>query len=223
MKPFLSGCLGRHLCRHAPVRPPRLAGILATLLFVGFALSGANAQPAVPASFDFDTSPDTVVLSYTEKHALLPNDVPPLLRVYGDGRVHVHIPPYMKQAGDYEYHLAPGELRALMIFIGSMGVTEFDEGTAIADRNAAEVAIFEQTGELFHVSDETVTQIELNLANYRAPGLSGAIANFNKQVRWANLDIDVTRYPQLTDLKNLHAVVTRIRAILRDPELRLVK
>ena len=71
---------------------------------------------------------DEPVIEYNLVHGMLAQPDPvPLLRVYGDGRVHVHFPAYMKRAGDYELLLNQVELDELLRQLDDNGIMSFDK------------------------------------------------------------------------------------------------
>ena len=92
----------------------RLASILlASALLAGSAVAQTPSlrDPAVRYSRD----PQAIVASFTEVLAEMDDPDPgPSVTVYGDGRVLVHYPHYMKRAGDWELRLSGEELDALI-------------------------------------------------------------------------------------------------------------
>ncbi len=93
-----------------------MRGSTAACLAVVVALHLAPGQErAVAEALDWVRSPDHLVMSFTRTHDMIAeNDPVPLARVFGDGRVLVHIPAYMHGAGDYQMYLDDAEVRALI-------------------------------------------------------------------------------------------------------------
>ena len=73
----------------------------------------AQAEPA--SSVAWSATDDQPILTFTRSYTLLAeNDPVPELRIYGDGRVLVHVPAYKPGAGDYTRWLSGTELQALL-------------------------------------------------------------------------------------------------------------
>lgn len=200
-------------------RFPVWAPLCALVLMLATAVSAA--PPAVPG-FKLPADPNTPVIEYgLHHHMLAEQDPAPLLRIYADGRVHVHRPLYMKQAGDYEFKLSPLELTGLIRSLALDGVIDFDR-TRVEDRKQASEAQRRAAGQYFEISDTTETVITLRLAEYRQPGTAVPVQGLARQVRWPNLDNDSRRYPDLPEIQGLATASARLHALLDDTRLRPV-
>ena len=88
----------------------------------------ASGEKTAGFSFSTDVAATEPVIHYQQNIHMLANiDDRPSLTVYGDGRVLVHFPVYMKRAGDYEMQLDETELVSLLQSLSANGVIDFDE------------------------------------------------------------------------------------------------
>jgi len=131
------------------------------------ALTAFSQTVAVPAqlSYEVSSSPDVVVLQLSQDLGIQDADETPLVRVYGNGRVAVHFPDYMRKAGDYELKLSAGAFRELVRTAADV-VLPFDSTAT----EALVLALEEEArddGLLFSVSDEATTIPEVRVARYR--------------------------------------------------------
>ena len=190
------------------------------------AASLALVAPPVAAqapAVELPQSAAAVVVEYTVFHQMLAdNDPTPLLRVYADGRVRVHYPVYMSRAGDYETLLAPDELQGLLADLVADGVLDFDAEATLADRAAAAAAA-RAAGRLYHVSDVSVTRIDVRVGSYRAPGTSQAIPDFEKNVAWPNVYTDARRFAGVSGVQGLARAEERLRAIMQRDDLTRIR
>ena len=96
-------------------RSPTAAGFLAIALLLHPDVGTAAQDEAPSEAVSYSRAPQEVVVSYLEELGLLVDEDPgPSLKVYGDGRVEVHYPAYMKRAGDYRLRLSDSEMGALL-------------------------------------------------------------------------------------------------------------
>ena len=103
-------------------------------VFLSFQTSALFAQKIVAsgeqsAGFRFDdTATAEPILAYQQNIDMLSAiDDKPTLRVFGNGRVSVHRPVYMKKSGDFEMQLSDAELVSLMRDLSNNGIMVFDE------------------------------------------------------------------------------------------------
>ena len=172
--------------------------LLVSLLFLlhgaATAENGKSAEKTHPA-FKYSETAAEPVIEYNLVHDMLAEPDPtPLLRVYGNGRVHVHYPVYMKKAGDYELQLSKPELNALIRELANDGIIDFDKGKAIGRRNQLETEQRAATGMLYYISDTTETVIDIRLDEYQRSPSDNRISNLNKHFSWENLEQDAHRY-----------------------------
>ena len=187
------------------------------VLAAGFCASGALAQVVA-----YDRSGETVVLRYQEIiGGLAAEDPGPRVEVYGDGRVVVHYPGYMKQAGTYTTQIAPSEVDALVANAVAGGVIDFDqEATAAEVRAAAAKQNLQRraTGETIvtDVSDPSTTVIEATVI----PATGKRSGKVVGRARWTGLERDAERYPEVEPLSRLAAIEKKMRALMARDDLR---
>lgn len=183
----------------------------------------ASPQPDADAGrerFVYSTDSADVVVAFSEHFAATGDaDRGPSLRVFGDGRVEVHYPRYMKRAGDWHLQLPTAELRALVGGLVARGVAEFD-AAAMQQRKRAKRDEAQAAGSLFAVFDASTTHIELYLDRYRPADLSKPeIRDLRKVIRWTALRADARRYPGISELAELAAAQTELLAVMERPDL----
>ena len=195
-----------------------LAVVLVVVGF-GFGMGAAaqtNAEATGPAVFEYSRDPSTVLVYYRDRLVALQDEDPgPTLTVYGDGRVAVHYPRYMKRAGDYTLQLGPEELGGLMRSLASRRLVEFDE-PAVRQRKAEAAR---SRAQLFEVFDATTTEIELRVERYQPAAGAPEFRNVHKRVAWHGLRADAKRYPEVTELGDLVAAHRELQALMERPDL----
>ena len=195
--------------------------VIAALPFCAYA-PGATAAPGDSHPwFTLAEDSSEPVIEYTLVHHLLrAGDPEPLLRIYADGRVRVHLPTYMKRAGDYELHLSPEQLNELVRALARDGIMDFDPAMTRQQVASLRQQQREATGILRDISDATDTHIRVRLAAYRRKPASPRIDNLDKRFSWRNLEHDAKRYPQSTALQQADAGARRLHGFLDHADLR---
>jgi len=185
---------------------------------LGFAaLSVGLALPAIGADGRLARSTDaaTVVVSYAETLGEIGlADAGPSVRLYGDGRLEVHYPRYMKRAGEWTAQLAPAEVDGLVAALADDGVLDFDvaavrraqRDAAAARRQAAALGGQPVTFEVTSDADTATIEVHLNSAH--------------KKVAWHGLRADARTYPEIADIQRLAAAERRLRALMERGDLR---
>jgi hypothetical protein len=196
-----------------------LFGVLLAVCVIvpeAYAQNGIGAYPQIR----FSSNAVDPVIEYTLVHHMLAEQDPqPLLRVYGSGRVHVHLPLYMKRAGDYELHLTRTELDKLLHSLVQDGIIDFDHAAVKQQKQQIASQQRASAGVLFHVSDVTETVINIKLDEYqRGPGTS-RIAGLKRQFTWKNLEHDAKRFRQLNTLQGAAAATQRLHSFINHPGL----
>ena len=107
--------------------------------------------------------------------------------VYEDGVALVHYPEYMVKAGDYTVQLSPSEVKQLRLALEHPLVQGFNPAAIKAQKRAIDA----QSDELFAISDDTWSDFEIELNGAR------------KRIRWANLPIEASRYPDIGVFRRL--------------------
>ena len=208
---------------------PLLALLLALLLSVHcstvLASRSIESTPA-RAGFSFDDSgakPDPVV-EFRQHVSMLANvDDRLSMQVYGDGRVLVHYPVYMKRAGDYEMQLDGDELVELIATLADDGVMDFDHrkvSDRIHDRRLEKISRAKRgEDQLFAVSDAVDSIIEIRLDEYRSNSGSAVKKNFTRRFKWRDIEHDARSYSDETDIVRANRSVQNLRGMMKDARL----
>ena len=196
-----------------------LGRVLAACLTMAAIAAPAHAQLAFQASED----PSRVVIQLTQDVGIEGDDTP-MLRIYGDGRVLVHFPVYMRRAGDYSLQLDPAALNGLLrTFVGG-GLVDFNpesvkseiQQVGLARRQAAL-----QTGDPVTVttrSDDTLVSLTVQLDSYT--GADGAARqDVSAGIAWAGVQHDARDFPGVVLLQRLAAFERQLVALTEHPDL----
>lgn len=196
-------------------------GILARPgLALALAALGPAAAVTAQSSYELSSSPDVVVLQLAEDVGIRDADDTPLVRVYGDGRVAVHFPAYMRRAGDYELTLPESTVREL---VGTAVDTLLSFDAAAAETEVLALEAAERSdGLIVDVSDAATTILEVRLERYRPEGAAGDIRDGVKRVAWRGLVNDAGRFGDVGALRELAGIRRRLRALADHPDLRAV-
>ena len=146
-------------------------------------------------------------------------DPVPLLRIYGDGRLHVHRPPYLKNAGDYVLQLQPGELAELVRLIADRGIIDFDTAAAKQEQQQLRAARRAASGRVYHVSDATDTVIRIRLDKFQRTAASKSLTGFDRQITWRNLEMDARQFSSSARLQDAATVAGALHDLTNHPEL----
>ena len=208
----------------------RCSAIIACMIFLfsGLLATGVHAQQG--GSFMYSSDADAVILQFSEEIGMLEKTDPtPILTVYGDGRINVHFPVYMKKAGDYRMQLTKHELSSLLTSMIEKGVMEFDVKAAKAmKKNAArqrrEAAKSRgETPELLHHSDGETIVIEIHLDQYRPSGNSGPMReNVRKKISWHGLRRDAEQNPGIASLKGMADATRELEGLVEHKDLKKI-
>lgn len=170
--------------------------------------------------FHFSASSAEPVIEYNLVHGMLASPDPvPLLRIYGDGRAHVHIPAYMKGAGDFELLLKPAELNNLLRQLADNGIVGFDHAAVMQEKHRLEASRRAATGEMFYISDATDTVINIRLEQYQRTQSSPRIVELNEHFSWRNLRQDARRFPASSPITRAAAAANMLNELCTHPGL----
>jgi len=176
----------------------------------------AAAMAGTPApAFDYPRDPTYLVLQYTHTYDMIENQDPiPLMRVYGDGRVLIHYPVYMKRAGDYQLQLSDSELQQLLTKLdnaGALNLTAKAGESVQAQINAA------AAGQVLHeVSDDTNSIIETRVSRM-SPSLSGkSSGQVNTRVVMKNVEARAPMHPGIPELQAMSVAEQHLQALTKD-------
>jgi hypothetical protein len=187
--------------------------LLASAIFPtsGRAETSGNFLP----QFQFSADSDEPIITYTLTHHMLANPDPtPLLRVYGNGKVHAHYPGYMKNSGDYQLQLSRPELIELLHTLAQNGVLDFDHKSASLFKKQIDTQQRLVSGTMYHVSDTTETVIDIKLDTYQSNPSARRIENFSKRFTWNNLEQDAKRYTNSAAITRASASAQKLHLLL---------
>lgn len=197
-------------------RTMRMAGCVALAGCLG--TGAAFAQPR----FDYPSDPEFLVVRYDQVHeSIAESDNVLRLAIYGDGRVEIHFPFYLRRAGDFELWLTPGELEAILVELERSGVLDFDPERVRERRDQAEeaeAARQAREGTLVVVNGSRM-EIAVALRSY-TPAEGGAPeTELRRKVSWRSLGPEATLYPELTELRGLAAAEKVLLKLLKRSDL----
>jgi len=201
------------------------------LLLLAFSTTTVNAQKIVKsteqtAGFRYatdDSAKDKIALEpviiYQQNIHMLANiDDRPALTIYGDGRVLVHYPVYMKRAGDHEMRLDEAELVDLVQSFSGNGVMDFDEkkvNKTVRDHKKK----LKSKGQYYEISDAVETSIDIRLDEYQKNSSLPKLKDFRKTFKWKNIEQDASRYKDNTEISKANNSVSRLKALMQDKRL----
>lgn len=140
------------------------------------------------------------------------------ISIFGNGRVLVHYPVYMKRAGDYEMQLDETELLDLIQELSGNGVMDFDEQKVRGKVQTYKKALREK-GEFYEISDAVETVVDIQLDEYQKNNKSKKLKKFHKKFAWKNLEQDASRYAHDTEITKANNSVTHFKALMKDNRL----
>lgn len=203
-----------------------LAACLSPLPTTPFAGEVTVVQEANVAICEYSAAADRLVLEYHVTFGeLAGSDTVPRLRVYGNGRVHVHNPPYMKKAGDYELWLSDQEMNGLISSLAEKGVLDFDEGRVRAakkERIESRQHQEAQAGKeirFTHTADGDVTIMGIFLDRCVPQDRSLPRGPLARRISWRNLKADARKHPDIPAIVRLAAAAEELSRLADDEDL----
>lgn len=177
------------------------------------------------ATVEYSSDPETLLISFHEVYPELANQDPtPLVRVFGDGRVVVFHPSYMKQAGQYEMVITRGELQDLLLELTPV-LTEFDASHVKQQKQAANELLWAAATNpedltLYIDADAEISVFHLNIDSYKPNGLHAeTISKQTIEKSWRGLRFDARDYPGLDSIQSLMKAQNTLKALTRRKEL----
>lgn len=158
----------------------------------------ASALPGMPR-VELSADPGEVVILLRESAGEIASEDRPWMKVHADGTVERHLPPYMRNAGDWTGRIGPAELQSLAQSVAGAGVVEFDPLAVRSERRE----ILSRGGALSYVSDTSLIEIEVRFAEYQRPGSLTVRRNVRKVAAWDGLRNDARRFPQIESLQGM--------------------
>jgi hypothetical protein len=156
-----------------------------------------------------------VVASFRERLGEVADADPgPSIQLFGDGRLAVHFPRYMKRAGEWTDRLSRSEMAHLVGALVDDGLLDVDpdalRGRLAQARAARRTAALHGEATLFEASDPSITEVTV-----RANGRSRTIV-------WRGARADAWANPDVADVQRLERAHGRLRALGDRPGLRRV-
>lgn len=159
-----------------------------------------------------------LLISYSLQQEILGvHDNVPLLRIYGDGRVHVHRPEYLKQSGDYQMYLSAEELQTLCLEMTQRNVMSYQKN--LVDEEI--VATQRQTNISYIVSDDVHSSIELNLHAVKLNSRSTAEAVGKRKHVVKNVQARAKHFSNIQLLGDMAFIEQRLNEIIYSPKLQI--
>jgi len=174
--------------------------------------------------YDYPRTANFVVIEYSQVITMIGDPDPtPLLRIYGDGRVLVHYPAYMKRGGDYEMRLDDTELQQLIASLELKGLFSYDKNSVRQLKQQSKTRQIAATPIATMRSDDTFSVIKINLGSYMPANSRSPTANFKKELSLKNLKWDAKDHPDVIDLKNAASAEEQLNTFLNHPKLIKIK
>ena len=196
--------------------------VLSAAALVGHTAAVVTSAQA-PQAFQASENPGTVVIQLTQDIGVEGDDTP-LLRIYGDGRVLVHFPVYMRRAGDYGLRLDSTELDGLLRTFVQGGLVDFSvEGVREEIRQvrgARRRDALETAGPVVLTtrSDDVVVSIDVRLERYT--DADGAVRqNVETRASWSGLQFDAAEFPGVASLQSLATIERQLIGLTNHPDL----
>jgi len=164
-----------------------------------------NMSQALGSVFEYPRDANYVVIEYSQSHdMILDADPIPMLRIYGDGRVQVHYPAYMKRAGDYEMRLPDAALQQLLNSLEQKGILTFNSNKILQlKKQSVSKLLAENENKVLSVrSDDSHSKIQIKLTTYQPVNSSQSQTSFSKKISWKNLRSDAQSHPNVVELQN---------------------
>jgi len=192
-------------------------------------LIASDASSQAKAHIEYSQHPGTEIISFRE---IIPEfadqDPTPLLRIYGDGRVVVFHPSYMKQAGQYEMMMSRNELEDLLHQLAPALLGFNPKDVKKKKKESDDLLRASASGwndvTLFYDSDAEISVFQVNIDSYRPNKMnSQRISKPNLERSWRGLRFDARDYIGLEAIQDLMQAENTLRAITRHSELVRVK
>jgi len=164
--------------------------------------------------FFYPVAADFLLVERRSVVPLTPGTDGPWTRIYGDGRVEVHRPSYMKDGGEFQGWLSLADVDALLARMDEAGLMVFDIEKVKRKYMEAERHRLETSGEIPVISDAGTVRLTIRLGGYRSEDLDGQEI-FVKTISWSALDKVVEWYPEIEELEALHEVTESLRELER--------
>jgi hypothetical protein len=183
-------------------------------------------DPSPDLRIEYSGSPDVAIIEYDVDANIGRTDKTPRLRIYGDGSVRVHHPPYTVMAGDYEMKLSENEVSNLLRLLHENGAMMFDDKAVAVARREAELAqaraARDNGAPLVIRTDPVTSLIRIRLDFYQPASAAAPQTNVVKEIRCVDLQHDAEANPQIVALRGMANAENALIAIVEDGRLRRV-
>jgi len=192
-------------------------------------LIASEASPQAKAHIEYSQNPGTEIISFREIFPEFADQDPtPLLRIYGDGRVVVFHPSYMKETGQYEMMISRNELEDLLqqLTPTMLGLNPKDvkKKKKESDDLLRVSASAWNDVTLFHDSDAEISVFQVNIESYQPNKKDGQkLSKPNLERSWRGLRLDARDYIGIDAIQDLMQAENALRAVARRSELVRVK
>ena len=180
-------------------------------------LETATAQAVI----EYTDSPQALIIKFEERFGEIGGTGPgPSVEVYGDGRVSVFYPHYMKRAGTHHLQLTPEEMERLLQLLSAQNIPAFDSAAVRQIRELAVAAEEVRSGMLFYSTDPSTTILELYLDQYASASPPGQEPiPVQQRIVWQGLRADARRLPDVEAIQNLFTAHQELRSLMEHPAL----
>jgi len=180
-------------------------------------------QVIAESVFDYPRDPEFVIIEFTQVEEMLDDaDPTPLLRIYGDGRVLVHYPAYMKRAGDYEMQLSDANLQQLLLSLEQKSIFRLNSERVAQLKQQAAMRRFAQSKTVTQRSDDIHSIVKIKLGTYVSATTGVTQTNFNKRVSLKNLRWNAKKFPEVAELKKAAEAELELTSLLNHPDLKKI-
>jgi len=191
---------------------------LKQVLFVLVLVFSAQVQASF---FDYPRDASYSVIEYTLSHDMIRNaDPQPMLQIFGDGRVHVHYPVYMKRAGNYQMYLSDTEIQQLLGSLEQKGILKITNKDIVQIKKQANtIKLGETNGLLIERSDISRSKFKVNLDSYVSDLSVSPQYDFKQEVILKSLKFEAQANPSITEIQNAAHAEQELRNFLTHRDL----
>lgn len=137
-------------------------------------------------------------------------DTTTVVEVYEDGAVLVHLPAYLKAAGDYRTQLSPRELDRLLSVVGDQQLTEVSAASIAEAKSSAGAQRRSSAAAGASEVRYVITDPDATTLTIREPGGARAAT---RTISYLGVHNDAVAWPEVDELARLDAAVTAIAAL----------
>lgn len=185
---------------------------------------GALGQRTAPV-IEYSRDPQAVVISFDVRGDF--RDDVPIVRVYGDGRIHVH----RDRGQDFQMWLSHNEMEEWLRFLYDKGILTFDVkrirdsiDTARRERLVDSRTNNSAPESIVRVAGGSIVVIEVFLTAFRPAETSAELVpNFSTRIAWDQPRATSEEFPEVPELADLADVVDAFDRVRTAPELEQIR